>query len=63
MVLAWQAATWCTILDKYIEHRETNMGLEEIQASAVERRVKRMKDSAKSAQDRARQLKAQAEVR
>lgn len=38
------------------------MRLEEIQPSAAERRVKRMRDNAKAAKDRARQLKAQADM-
>jgi hypothetical protein len=38
------------------------MRLEEFQPSAAERRVKRLKVNAKSARDRARQLKAQADI-
>lgn len=38
------------------------MRLDEIQPSAAEQRVKRMKANAKAAKERARQLKAQAEM-
>jgi hypothetical protein len=38
------------------------MRLAEIQTSAAEQRVKRLKASAKAAKDRARQIKAQADV-
>lgn len=38
------------------------MRLEEIQPGAAERRVKAMMANAKSAKDRARQLKAQADI-
>lgn len=38
------------------------MRLDEIQPSAAERRVKRLKASAKAAKDRAKQLKAQADT-
>lgn len=38
------------------------MRLDEIQPSAAEQRVKRLKANAKAAKDRAKQLKAQAEA-
>ena len=38
------------------------MKLDEIQPSAAEQRVKRLKGNAKAAKDRARQLKAQADA-
>ena len=43
-------------------YRETNMRLDEIQPSAAEQRVKRLKANAKAAKDRAKQLKAQADT-
>lgn len=49
------------VLDKYKELQGGgNMRLDEIQPSAAEQRVKRLKANAKAAKDRANQLKAQA---